>query len=595
MTIEGLESPNKAPVITALTDTTIVAGQPFTRQVYASDADGDSLIFSLDNLWDRPISMEIDSSTGLISYSHVSYLDLGQNSVRVIVSDGQSTVFSNTFTLTIIADSTNTGPPEFLSLTDTVAVVGQPFTRQIHAWDPDGDELTYSVLYEWPSPIQYYIISVDSLTGIISVTPQESHIGDSTIRLQLYDRRGGVVDSTFVVSVIEQEPDSITILTTSLKDAVVGEFYSDTVYAVGYENVDSIGFNLTTKPEWLSMYRIDSLGILQGTPSSEHAGTNIPITLSVLDSSTGSSDSLATAINVLSDNQPPQIVTTSLPDAYEGQLYSHTVEATDPDMGDVLTYELTSQSINKVAFISNRDGDFEIYVMDADGSNQIRLTNSPLDDADPTWSPDGSKIVFSSFREGDAAIYVMDADGSNQTRLTNNPADEHSPVWSPGIINPSWLSINISGELSGTPGTEDVGIDIPVSIKVTDSGGLTDSLVTTIDVIADSINSIPVITALTDTTIIAGQPFTRQVYALDADGDSLEYSLTFNGGSLWSMVIDSLTGLISYSHVTYGDFGLNYVSVRVSDGQSSVASNIFTLTIIADSTNNRTTGVCILD
>ena len=58
--------------------------------------------------------------------------------------------------------------------------------------------------------------------------------------------------------------------------------------------------------------------------------------------------------------------------------------------------------------------------MNADGSEQTRLTDNDGDDESPSWSPDGEKIAFASDRDGPVEIYVMDADGSDVTRLTNS-------------------------------------------------------------------------------------------------------------------------------------------------------------------------------
>ena len=97
-----------------------------------------------------------------------------------------------------------------------------------------------------------------------------------------------------------------------------------------------------------------------------------------------------------------------------------------------------------IAFSSNRDTLsqedvlMQIYVMNPDGSNPIRLTTSEGDDNDPAWSPDGTRIAFSSTRDGGgpammgvpAEIYVMNANGSNPTRLTTDGYN-YTPAWSP--------------------------------------------------------------------------------------------------------------------------------------------------------------------
>ena len=109
----------------------------------------------------------------------------------------------------------------------------------------------------------------------------------------------------------------------------------------------------------------------------------------------------------------------------------------------------------KIVFTSDRDGSrkSEIWVMNADGTNLIKLTTnlqlgSDLGgpfysfDRNPSWSPDGTKIAFSTNRDGIAnpEIYLMNADGSNQTRLTNNSAQDEVPSWLPDGQHISFFS-----------------------------------------------------------------------------------------------------------------------------------------------------------
>ena len=108
-----------------------------------------------------------------------------------------------------------------------------------------------------------------------------------------------------------------------------------------------------------------------------------------------------------------------------------------------LTPQTTTQAavvIGKIAFASDRDGNFEIYSMDADGGGQTRLTENPGEDFSPAWSPDGTRLAFVSTRDGNSEIYVMNADGTGQTRLTNNTAGDLSPVWSPNGLQIGFVS-----------------------------------------------------------------------------------------------------------------------------------------------------------
>ncbi|MBM4447374.1 MAG: DUF5050 domain-containing protein [Chloroflexi bacterium] len=86
-------------------------------------------------------------------------------------------------------------------------------------------------------------------------------------------------------------------------------------------------------------------------------------------------------------------------------------------------------------------GKNQIYIMNADGSNQTRITNNAANDWAPVWSPKGTQIAFMSNRDGNWEIYVMNTDGSSQTRLTNNPAMDGLPAWSPDGTKIAFLNI----------------------------------------------------------------------------------------------------------------------------------------------------------
>lgn len=90
----------------------------------------------------------------------------------------------------------------------------------------------------------------------------------------------------------------------------------------------------------------------------------------------------------------------------------------------------------RIAFVSTRSGNPDIYVMDSDGNLRSTVTTHDAEDTQPTWSPDGEKIAFASNREEKLMeVYVMDADGRNVKRITHNfhdQEDKFMPTWSPG-------------------------------------------------------------------------------------------------------------------------------------------------------------------
>lgn len=103
----------------------------------------------------------------------------------------------------------------------------------------------------------------------------------------------------------------------------------------------------------------------------------------------------------------------------------------------------------QIVFTSEKNDNVDIYVMDADGGNRRRLTNSPRNE----WSPDGKRIVFESERDNNEDIYVMDADGKNTRNLTKDRHDDAAPAWSPDSKHIAFVSYR---------GNDSKGIDIYV-------------------------------------------------------------------------------------------------------------------------------------
>ncbi len=160
----------------------------------------------------------------------------------------------------------------------------------------------------------------------------------------------------------------------------------------------------------------------------------------------GKTEILIRVVEVLTTNTPTPTDTPIPPAAAgriafhsyrdgNGEIYTMNADGTDPTR---LTndpafdgYSTWSPDGKRVAFFSEHDGNQEIYIVNADDTGLTNLTKNSANDGDPAWSPDGQLIAFISDRDGNLEIYVMNADGTDQTRLTSDLASDYGPAWSP--------------------------------------------------------------------------------------------------------------------------------------------------------------------
>ncbi len=168
--------------------------------------------------------------------------------------------------------------------------------------------------------------------------------------------------------------------------------------------------------------------------------------------------------------------------------------------------------VTPLAFVSHRDGDNEIYLMKADGTGLVNVTNDPdNNDRFPAWSPDRTRIAYASDKDGDDEIYVVNAATGAVMQVTNNSDSDVSPCWSPDgtkiayvqtIAGDDWLIHVVNADGSGPSGPLAGGVDPAWSPDGTKIAG----------------------------TLVSQSPYDLEIYVMNASGGG-RTNLTDSGGA----------------------------------------------------------------
>lgn len=152
--------------------------------------------------------------------------------------------------------------------------------------------------------------------------------------------------------------------------------------------------------------------------------------------------------------------------AFATQMIVHTTSGDESfELSEITSITFSNSSEGLIAFVSNRDGNNEIYCMNEDGSEQTNLTNNSANDSNPAISPNSTSLAFVSDRTGNNDVYIMDIDGSNVGQVTQNATSE-------GIRGIDWINnttLVFSGKNNGVYYLYTVNIDGTNLCQISDS------------------------------------------------------------------------------------------------------------------------------
>ncbi len=524
--------------------------------------------------------------SGVITVSAVLTLPLaaGTYTNTASISAGGDLLADNntaivTFTVPNVA-------PLFTSTPVVAATQDAPYTYTATAVDNNGDALTItaSVLPAWLTLEDH-----GDGTATLSGTPTNAEVGDHAVLLRVTDS-GGLSDTqafTVTVADVNEAPffTSAPVLTAT-QDAP----YAYAVVAADPDLIhgDALTITAPVLPAWLTLEdHGDGTAALSGTPTNADVGDHA-VLLRVTDSG-GLSDTQAFTITVGNVNEAPFFTSAPVLTATQGAPYACAVAADDPDLihGDSLT--ITAPVLPAwLTLVDHGDGTATLSGTPSnadvgDHAVLLRVTDSGgLSDTQAFTITVGNvndAPVFTSApvltaTQGAPYTYIVAADDPDL--IHGDALTITAPVL------PAWLTLEDHGDgtatLSGTPSNADVG-DHAVLLRVTDSGGLTDTQSFTVTVA--NVNDAPFFTSAPVLTATQGAPYAYAVAADDPDlihGDSL--TLTAPVLPAWLTLEDHGDGTATLSGTpSNNDVGQHLVVLRVTDSAGAFAEQEFVITV----------------
>ena len=566
---------NDPPQIISPSVTTAAEDIEFSFLVIATDSDeDDTATITIEDVPDW-LTMETQVDGSILLAGIPLQSDVGAHVIQVTAEDLKDATVEQSLTITV---EHSNDAPTFSSATEHQLVEDDlfQFTVEITDEDPgDSHTLSATLLPSWLA-----FTDNNDGTALLSGTPLNEHVGQHSVELKVTDAADAEGLTTLSLTVTNtNDPPAITSPSeaTSTEDTPLQFTIEGSDIDVG----DTLALEVLNLPNWLSFEdNNDGTGLLQGTPLNEHVGQHA-LELQVTDAD-GLKIKDTLALTVTNTNDPPEFTSVTQLNLEEDTSFQFTVEATDQDIGDVLTLEVNDLP-DWLSFQDNSDGTarlegtplnehvgqhtLEFEVADAEGVEvSSTLTLTVTNTNDPPFFTSSSELELTEDVQFQFTLSAADVDVGDTLTL--------APV---GL--PNWLTFvdNLEGTatLSGTPLNEHVGEHI-LEIRVEDAESAQTTQFLTIHV-TNTNDPVFWTSEAPSESFMENTDFLYELTAGDVDiGDELAFSATVLPD--WLKLMDhgvgtaSLSGLVPVSDQTTYE-----VTLQVEDIQKTQDTQSFSI------------------
>jgi hypothetical protein len=550
----------------------VTAGQAYRFMPTVTNPGSEALSFAIVN---RPAWAAFSTATGQLSGTPTSANVGTFANILISVTGGNTTLSLPAFAIKVEAPQNNA--PTISGTPAATVVAGASYSFTPVAADPDGHALTFSIQNAPPWS------SFSANSGQLSGTPHTNDAGSfSNIVISVSDGTLTAALPAFTIAVQAPVNDAPTITGTPATSVVAGTSYLFTPHATDPAG-KAFTFAIQGMPSWASFSTAS--GQLSGTPTSANVGSFTNIVISVGDGSlTASLPAFSILVQAPADHAPV-IGGTPAASVVAGTAYSFKPTASDPD-GNTLTFSITNQpswaSFNATTGqlsgtpTQAQIGTFaNIVIKVSDGTVSSALAAFSIEvDAPADRAPTISGTPPTSVVAGSAYSFrptASDPDGNTLTFAVSHL--------------PSWATFSAaSGQISGTPATANVGSFANIVITASD-GTLTSALPAFSITVSAPANPPPTISGTPASSVNAGTAYSFTPTAADPNHNTLTFSIA-NLPS-WA-AFNAQSGTLSGTPMAVDVGTYSNISIRVSDGTSTVSLASFSITVTQSANGSAT-------